>query len=85
MASNKGTMSLRMSAAREEAILQVMRLTGEKTKAGAIDVALKHYAQDYRNKEMLIDELDPALVEDLNTAYLPMTMEISTSVGKDLD
>lgn len=76
-------MSLRMTEGREEVIRVVMQLTGENTKAGAIDKALHHYARDYRNKEALVDELDYEVVEDLSTPELPMWKEIETGVGTE--
>ena len=81
MASNKSTMSLRVDEGRAEAIRKVMQLTGENTKAGAIDAALHHYIRDHRNKEAIIDDLDPSVVKKLSTSELPMTMEIETAVG----
>lgn len=83
MGSNKSTMSLRVDEGRAEAIRQVMQLSGENTKAGAIDAALHHFVRDYRNKETLVDELDPDLAEKLSTPELPVEVEIETSVGLD--
>lgn len=83
MATNKGNMNLRMTDGRAEVLREAMQLTGENTKAGAIDVALKHYVRDYRNKETLVDELDPDVVEKLSTPELPLRKEIEISVGPD--
>lgn len=74
-------MSLRVDESRAEAIRQVMQLSGENTKAGAIDKALHHFVRDYRNKKSLIDELDPEIAEKLSTPELPIQISIETSVG----
>lgn len=83
MASNKSTMSLRVDEGRSEAIRKVMQLTGESTKAGAIDAALHHYIRDHSNKEVVVEDLDEEIVEQLSTQELPMEKSIETSVGRE--
>ena len=40
-----------MNDEREDRLRRLMQATGESTKAGALDVAVKHYLADLRNKE----------------------------------
>jgi len=44
-------MRIRMNDEREDRLRRLMQATGESTKAGALDVAVKHYLADLRNKE----------------------------------
>ena len=83
MAPNKTTMSLRVDEGRAEAIREVMQLANENTKAGAIDTALHHYARDYRNKERIVEDLEPEIAEKLSTPELPIVKTVDTSVGID--
>ena len=76
-------MSLRVDEGRAEAIRQVMELTNENTKAGAIDTALHHYIRDYRNKNRVVEKLDSDIADELSTPELPIEVEIATSVGLD--
>lgn len=68
-----------MDEEREDRLRRLMQATGENTKAGAIDAAIKHYLQDLRNKQRVADELDTEVVEELSTPWIPMERE--TSVG----
>lgn len=73
-------MRIRMDEEREDRIRRVMQATGENTKSGAIDIALKHYLADRRSKEKVAPELPDELAEQLSTPYLPIERE--TRVGK---
>ena len=74
-------MSLRVDEGRAEAIRQVIQLTDENTKASATDTALHHYIRDYRNKNRVVEELDPDIADELSTPELPIEIEIATNVG----
>jgi hypothetical protein len=74
-------MRIRMTDERERRLKRAMDATGENTKAGAIDTALKHYLADRRNKKKVADELASEHVEVLSTPYLPIERE--TNVGKE--
>lgn len=65
---------------REDRLRRLMEATGEATKAGALDVAAKHYLQDLENKRDVADELRGDVAEDLSTPWLPIERE--TSVGR---
>lgn len=72
-----------MNEEREELIRRLKRATGEKTKAGALDVAAKHYLNDKQNKEKIADQLD---VEELRTLSTPwLKMDRRTVVGADVE
>lgn len=58
-----------------------MEATGENTKAGALDVAMKHYLTDLEQKRQLVDEISPELAAELSTGSMPITSE--TSVGSE--
>lgn len=75
------TMRIRMDEEREDRLRRLMQATGENTKAGAIDVAVKHYLNDLRNKQRVADDLDAEVVEELSTPWIPMERE--TSVGRE--
>lgn len=68
-----------MSEEREDRLRRLMQATGESTKAGALDVAVKHYLADLRNKEQVADDLSTEVLEDLHTPWVPMERE--TTVG----
>lgn len=68
-----------MDEEREDRLRRLMQATGENTKAGAIDTAVKHYLQDLRNKQRVADDLDTDVLEELSTPWIPMNRE--TSVG----
>lgn len=73
-------MRIRMTDERERRLERAMDATGERTKAGAIDVALKHFLADRRQKERVADELATEHVEALSTPWIPMERE--TTVGE---
>ena len=70
---------------RDETLRLLMQATGEKTKTGALFVAAEHYIADKRNKEDVVDQLDPEIVETLSTRELPMEIVIKTQVGTQTD
>lgn len=76
-------MRIRMNDEREDRLRRLMEATGESTKAGAIDLAIKHYLLDLDNKRRVADDLPTEALEDLHTPYLPLERE--TTVGKDED
>lgn len=65
-------MSIRMSEERGDRLRRVMDVTGENTKAKALDIAMNHYLADLENKERVAD--------DLSTPWLPIDRE--TQVGR---
>lgn len=75
------SMRLRMTDQREDRIRRLMEATGENTKSGALDVAVKHYLADVRNKQRIADDLPTDLVEELSTPYVPIKRE--TNVGRE--
>lgn len=72
-------MRIRMSEEREDRLRRLMQATGESTKAGALDVAVKHYLADLQNKEQAADDLPTEVLEELHTPWIPMERE--TTVG----
>lgn len=58
-----------------------MQATGESTKAGAIDTAIKHYLTDLQNKRRVAESLSTESLEELHTPYLPLERE--TNVGRE--
>jgi hypothetical protein len=71
-----------MNEKREDRLRRLMEATDENTKAGAIDMACKHYLADLERKQNHIDELSPELVEKLSTPYIPLEREVTTRVGR---
>jgi len=57
---------------RDELVNRIQEISGENTKAGAIDRALAHYVQDYRQKQRLVTELDRDTAERLSTSEMPI-------------
>lgn len=82
MSAHKGSMSIRMTDKRARLIREVMQLTGEKTKAGAIDLALAHYIEDHRQKSKVVQNLDMEVIEALSRNQMPMELEQEFSVGR---
>jgi len=68
-----------MTDQRERRMRRLMKATGENTKSGAIDQAMKHYLIDLENKTQLVDELPPEHADALSTG--PMPIDVTTSVG----
>jgi len=68
-----------MNDEREDRLRRLMQATGESTKAGALDIAVKHYLTDLQNKEQVADELSTEFIEELHTPWLPLKRE--TRVG----
>jgi hypothetical protein len=64
-----------MTDERDDRLRRLMQATGESTKSGAIDIAVKHYLADLRNKEEIADELQTEIVEKLRTPWLPVEQE----------
>ena len=60
-------MCIRMDEEREDRLRRLLEATGENTKSGAIDVAIKHYLSDLQNKERVAD--DPPDRRPRGTAY----------------
>jgi len=76
-------MRIRMNDEREDRLRRLMDATGESTKAGAIDLAIKHYLLDLENKQRVADDLPTDALKQLHTPYLPLERE--TSVGRELE
>lgn len=74
-----------MTDERENRLRRLMEATGEKTKSGAIDVACKHYLSDLRAKERCIDKMNPDVVEELDNPFIPLTRDVTLSVGRNND
>lgn len=74
-------MRIRMDEEREDRLRRLLEATGENTKSGAIDVAIKHYLSDLQNKKRVADDLPTDVLEELHTPYIPLERE--TSVGID--
>jgi len=70
-------MRLQMNPERKRRFRRVMEATGENTKAGAIDVAMKHYLRDLQQKRQLVDSLEPETAEALSTGSMPINVEAS--------
>ncbi|HKJ58374.1 MAG TPA: hypothetical protein VKA37_04030, partial [Halobacteriales archaeon] len=73
-------MRTRMNPERVDRLARLQEATGEKTKAGAIDVGVKHYPTDLRAKRDVGVELDDELVDRISTPWLPI--ERATTVGR---
>jgi len=69
-----------MNQEREDRLSRLQEATGEKTKAGAIDTAVKHYLSDLQMKRDVAPELEDDLAERLSTPWLPIDRR--TTVGK---
>ena len=67
---------------RDRRMRQLLQVTGENTKAGAVDVAIQHYLADLRAKQKVAPRLQDELVEELSTPWIPI--ERKTSVGRDV-
>ncbi|WP_257627816.1 hypothetical protein [Haloplanus salinarum] len=76
-------MRIRMDDEREDRLRRLMEKTGESTKAGAIDAAIKHYLNDLENKRRVADELPTEFIEELHTPWMPLERE--TNVGQTED
>lgn len=74
-------MRIRMTDEREDRLRRLMEATGESTKAGAIDLAIKHYLNDLQNKRRVAEELPTSALEELHTPFLPLDRE--TNVGRE--
>ena len=74
-------MRIRMNPEREDRLARLQEATGEKTKAGAIDVAVKHYLADLRAKGEVAPHLEDELADRLSTPWLPIARE--TKVGRN--
>lgn len=74
-------MRIRMDEEREDRLRRLMQATGESTKAGAIDTAIKHYLTDLQNKRRVAESLSTESLEELHTPYLPLERE--TNVGRE--
>jgi|GEM_PF-4154581 len=74
-------MRIRMDDEREDRLRRLMQKTGESTKAGAIDVAIKHYLLDLENKRRVAGGLATDVLEELHTPYVPLERE--TIVGRE--
>ncbi|GAB3321454.1 hypothetical protein GCM10027355_20280 [Haloplanus salinarum] len=72
-----------MDDEREDRLRRLMEKTGESTKAGAIDAAIKHYLNDLENKRRVADELPTEFIEELHTPWMPLERE--TNVGQTED
>jgi hypothetical protein len=72
-------MRIRMNDKRERRMRRLMEATGENTKSGAIDIAMKHYLIDLENKRDLVNELPPEHADALSTGPMPIT--VNASVG----
>jgi hypothetical protein len=72
-------MTLELPDDRHDRLRRLVEATGERTKAGAIDVAMQHYLRDLRNKERVAGDLDREILEELSTPWLPLSRE--TAVG----
>jgi len=75
-------MTLELPDDRHDRLRRLVEATGERTKAGAIDVAMQHYLRDLRNKERVAEDLDGNLLEELSTPWLPIDRE--TTVGREV-
>lgn len=73
-------MRIRMTDERERRLRQAMEVTGENTKAGAIDAALKHLLTDVENKHAVIDRLDQRDAEILSTPWVELDVSIERAV-----
>lgn len=76
-------LSIKKTEERERRIRRLMEATGERTQAGALDAAAKHYLQDLANKERAISDLPDELVEELSTPWLPLERTVEHRVGKE--
>lgn len=74
--------SIQRTEERENRIRRLMEATGEKTKAGAIDVAMKHYLADLERKQRHVDDIPPELVDALSTPFIPIERTVETRVGR---
>lgn len=66
-------MHIKDTPARDRLMRQLLQVTGENTKAGAVDVAIKHYLEDLATKRRLAPQLTDEIVGELSTPWLPMS------------
>lgn len=71
--------SIKRTEEREDRLRRLMAATVENTKAGALDVAAKHYLADLRAKADVAPELEDDHANRLSTPWLPIERE--TIVG----
>jgi hypothetical protein len=72
-----------MTDEREDRLRRLMEKSGESTKAGAIDAAVKHYLHDLQNKKKIADDLDSETAATLSTPWLPIDRETTVGMGED--
>lgn len=77
-------MRIRMSEEREDRLRRLMQATDENTKAGALDIAVKHYLSDLQNKELVADQLTSEQLEALHTPYIPLERKTSVGIKSEL-
>lgn len=78
-------MRIRMTDEREDRLRRLLQATGENTKAGAIDMACKHYLADIEAKRNNVDQLDAELADSLSTPYVPINVDVTRSVGREVN
>lgn len=78
-------MSLRITDKRARLLREMMQLSGENTKAGAIDTVLAHYIEDHRQKSKSVTDLASEIADALSTKQLPVKLEYQYQVGKDIE
>ena len=67
--------SIKKTDERQARFRRLLDATGENTLAGAIDIAVKHYLADLRNKRQAVEDLPPDLARRLSTPYVPIDVE----------
>jgi len=78
-------MRIQTTDKRERLWNRLKEATGESTVSDALDVAARHYLEDKRTKEELVEEIDDELAAEISTSWLPVERETSVemAVGRD--
>ena len=77
--------SIQRTEEREDRLRRLMQATGEKTMAGALDVAAKHYIRDLRAKERCIDKMCDEVIDELDGPWIPLDRNVTHNVGRTED
>jgi len=81
-----GNLSIKKTNEREDRYRRLLEATDEKTIAGALDIASKHYLADLEAKEDVAKNADDMsgveVLEELSNPFIPIVREVETSVGR---
>lgn len=68
-------MRIRRNQKRGDRLARLQEASGEKTKAGASDIAVKHYLADLQAKKNVFPKVSDGLARELSNPWLPIERE----------